>query len=122
MVALKPDIDHGKVTTDPAEADKLKLQFFTLARAGTPASGYSVNACLWRLRRGWQVTATARSAAAATDLVDEVAAFDGGIAVEEVDIDRPESVDALARYYAFGRTPGKSFCAAICGPSSSGGG
>ena len=32
-------------------------------------------------RRGWQVTATARSAAAATELVDEVAASDGGIAV-----------------------------------------
>ena len=31
-------------------------------------------------RRGW--TATARSAAAATELVDEVAASDGGIAVE----------------------------------------
>jgi NAD(P)-dependent dehydrogenase (short-subunit alcohol dehydrogenase family) len=46
-------------------------------------------------RRGWQVTATARSAAAATELVDEVAASYEGIAVEEVDLDRPESVDAL---------------------------
>ena len=47
-------------------------------------------------RRGWQVTATARSTAAATELADEVTASDGGIAVEEVDLDRPESVDVLA--------------------------
>ena len=32
-------------------------------------------------RRGWQVTATARSAAAATELADEVVASDGGITI-----------------------------------------
>ena len=67
-------------------------------------------------RRGWQVTATARSAAAATELVDEVAASDGGIAVEEVDLDRPESVDALATRLA-GRRFGLVFInAGVSGP------
>ena len=67
-------------------------------------------------RRGWQVTATARSAAAATELADEVAASDGGIAVEEVDLDRPESVDALATRLA-GRRFGLVFInAGVAGP------
>jgi NAD(P)-dependent dehydrogenase (short-subunit alcohol dehydrogenase family) len=47
-------------------------------------------------RRGWRVTATARSADTANELADAVAASDGRIAVGEVDIDRAESVDALA--------------------------
>ena len=67
-------------------------------------------------RRGWQVTATARSAAAATELVDEVAAFDGGIAVEEVDIDRPESVDALATRLAGRRFALVFINAGVSGP------
>ena len=67
-------------------------------------------------RRGWQVTATARNAAAATELANEVAASDGEIAVEEVDLDRPESVDPLATRLT-GRRFGLVFInAGVAGP------
>ena len=67
-------------------------------------------------RRGWQVTATARNAAAATELAGAAAAAGGGIAVEEVDLDRPESVDALAARLA-GRRFGLVFInAGVPGP------
>lgn len=56
-------------------------------------------------RRGWQVTATARNVAGATELAGAAVAAGGGIAVEEVDLDRPESVDALAA-----RLAGRRFC------------
>jgi NAD(P)-dependent dehydrogenase (short-subunit alcohol dehydrogenase family) len=67
-------------------------------------------------RRGWQITATARGAAAATELADAVAASDGGIAVEEVDIDRAESVDALATRLADRRFSLVFINAGISGP------
>ena len=67
-------------------------------------------------RRGWQVTATARSTAAATELADEVTASDGGIAVEEVDLDRPESVDALATRLAGRRFDLVFINAGVSGP------
>ena len=63
-------------------------------------------------RRGWQVTATARSTAAAT----EVTASDGGIAVEEVDLDRPESVDVLATRLAGHRFDLVFINAGVSGP------
>ena len=47
-------------------------------------------------RRDWQVTATARNAATAAQLAEAVVASEGRIAIDEVDISRPESVDALA--------------------------
>jgi NAD(P)-dependent dehydrogenase (short-subunit alcohol dehydrogenase family) len=67
-------------------------------------------------RRGWQVTATARNAAAATELADAVAASDGGIVVEEVDIDRAESVDALATRLAGRRFDLVFINAGVSGP------
>ena len=67
-------------------------------------------------RRGWQVTATARSTAAATELADEVTASDGGIAVEEVDLDRPESVDVLATRLAGHRFDLVFINAGVSGP------
>ena len=47
-------------------------------------------------RRDWQVTATARNTATAAQLAEAVVASEGRIAIDEVDISRPESVDALA--------------------------
>ena len=67
-------------------------------------------------RRGWRVTATARSAATANELADAVAASDGRIAVEEVDIDRAESVDALAARLAGRRFDLVFINAGVSGP------
>ena len=67
-------------------------------------------------RRGWQVTATARNAAVANELADAVAASDGRIAVEEVDIDRAESVDALAARLAGRRFDLVFINAGVSGP------
>ena len=47
-------------------------------------------------RRGWQVTATARTASSAKELAAVFAASGERIAVEQVDIDLPDSVDSLA--------------------------
>jgi NAD(P)-dependent dehydrogenase (short-subunit alcohol dehydrogenase family) len=47
-------------------------------------------------RRGWQVTATARTASSAKELAAIFAASGEKIAVEQVDIDLPDSVDSLA--------------------------
>ena len=67
-------------------------------------------------RRGWQVTATARNAAAANELADAVAASDGRIAVEEVDIDRAESIHALAAELAGRRFDLVFINAGVSGP------
>lgn len=66
--------------------------------------------------RGWHVTATARDAGAATGLADAVAASDGRIAVEEVDIDRTESVEALAERVAGRRFDLAFVNAGVSGP------
>ena len=66
--------------------------------------------------RGWRVTATARSAATASELADAVAASDGRIAVEEVDIDRAESIDALAAQLAGRRFDLVFINAGVSGP------
>ena len=67
-------------------------------------------------RRGWHVTATARNAIIATELADAVAASDGRIGVEEVDIDRAESVDALATHLAERRFDLVFINAGVAGP------
>lgn len=47
-------------------------------------------------RRGWQVTATARTASSVKELAGIFAASGEKIVVEQVDIDLPDSVDSLA--------------------------
>lgn len=66
--------------------------------------------------RGWRVTATARNVGAATGLADAAAASDGRIAVEEVDIDRTESVEALAERLAGRRFDLAFVNAGVSGP------
>src|SRR5271165_6374800 len=54
-------------------------------------------------RRGWQVTATARNASSAKELAATFAALDEKIAVEQVDIDLPDRIAALASRLALCR-------------------
>lgn len=67
-------------------------------------------------QRGWQVTATARKAADAPQLAEAARASEGRIAIEEVDISRPESVDALANRLADHRFDLVFINAGIAGP------
>jgi NAD(P)-dependent dehydrogenase (short-subunit alcohol dehydrogenase family) len=66
--------------------------------------------------RGWRVIATARDRAGAAGLAAAAAAAGGRIEVEEVDIDRPASVDALLRRLAGRRLDLALVNAGVSGP------
>lgn len=67
-------------------------------------------------RRGWQVTATARNASSAKELAATFAASDEKIAVEQVDIDLPDRIAALASRLALCRFDLIFINAGVAGP------
>lgn len=67
-------------------------------------------------RRGWQVTATARDASSAKELAATIAASDEKIAVEQVDINLPDRIAALASRLALCRFDLIFINAGVAGP------